>query len=81
MDHINGDKTNNRIDNLRSVTFSENQWNNRASGVTWVERLQKWLAQIGVNGKIMSLGCFTLEADARQAYLDAKKIYHVIGNK
>ena len=79
IDHINGHTDDNRIANLRNVTNQQNQWNQtKAKGYYWYERLKKWVAQICVSRKVIHLGLFDLEADARNAYLEAKKIYHII---
>lgn len=66
IDHINGDKQDNRIENLRIVTNLENQRNttlpsNSTSGhigVQWNKAQGKWLARIKVNGKVKHLGSF-----------------------
>lgn len=66
IDHINGDKIDNRIENLRSVTNQENGRNaSRRSdntsgvvGVGWFKRASCWRAQIRVNGKDIHLGSF-----------------------
>lgn len=73
IDHINGDRADNRIANLRDVTKSVNGRNlkkNRrnASGVTgvfWHEKAGKWSASIGFNGSVKYLGVFeSIEAAA-----------------
>jgi hypothetical protein len=80
VDHINGIKDDNRIENLRSVTNQENQWNQRkAKGYYWNKKANKYKSQIKVDGVKKYLGLYDKEEDARQAYLDAKKIYHQIG--
>lgn len=64
IDHINGDKSDNRIENLRSVNHMENCRNlkkntNNTSGVTgvsWVEERQKWQAYIDDNVGRIPLG-------------------------
>ena len=76
VDHIDRNKTNNDISNIRMVTKSENQQNRNAKGYCFNKRENKWQAQIRLNYKIKYLGYFNTEAEARQAYLDAKKIYH-----
>jgi len=77
IDHINGVRDDNRISNLRDVTNQENQWNRtKTKGYYWYN--QKWLSKIKVDGKIIYLGLFNTESEARQAYIDAKKIYHII---
>jgi hypothetical protein len=78
IDHIDIDKTNNYIENLRVLTHQHNQWNRICKGCYWCKRCQKWRARIIVNGKQKYLGLFDLEEDAHQAYLEAKKIYHII---
>ena len=79
VDHINGIRHDNRIENLRNVTAQGNQHNRiKAKGYTWYKRTKKWKAQIQLNGKQINLGYFESEDDARQAYLEAKKIYHII---
>ena len=76
VDHIDRNKTNNDISNLRMVTKSENQQNRNAKGYCFNKRENKWQAQIRLNYKLKYLGYFDTESEARQAYLDAKKIYH-----
>lgn len=79
IDHINGNRLDNRKENLRLVTNQENQWNQtKAKGYHFHPVAKKWLAQIGVNRQIIDLGLFDKEEDARKAYLEAKKIYHTI---
>lgn len=64
VDHINGDKTDNRISNLRSVTLQKNNMNQRmnrrnTSGVTGVylnRRSGCWCAQMKFNGVTYHLG-------------------------
>lgn len=78
IDHINGIKDDNRICNLRSVTNQENAFNRtKAKGYYWNKRDKKWQANIKLNGKSINLGYFITEEEARQAYLDAKLIYHL----
>ena len=45
-------------------------------GVCWHKRHKKWQASIGVERKMMSLGCFTDEVEAAKAYDAAAKKYH-----
>jgi hypothetical protein len=81
IDHEDIDCTNNYIENLRVLTNQENRFNTNCKGFTWCKKAQKWKAQIMVKGKNKSLGYFDLKEDARQAYLEAKKIYHIILNR
>jgi hypothetical protein len=78
IDHINTTRDDNRIDNLRSVTKHQNQFNRNAKGYSWHKLKNKWLSSIKINGKNEHLGYFLTEQEASQAYQDAKKIYHII---
>lgn len=79
IDHINGVRYDNNIDNLRLVTRQHNQFNQvNAKGYSYHKPTNKWVAQIKVNGKKISLGYFAIESEARLAYLKAKEKYHKI---
>ncbi len=84
VDHIDGNKTNNSISNLRECNARENG-QNRASevgstskylGVSFESKKGKWRADISVNGKNKFLGHFCNEEDAFNAYCEYKKIIH-----
>jgi hypothetical protein len=77
IDHINGIKDDNRIDNLRSVTIQHNNWN-RTKCKGYTKRGNRYLPAIKINKKTIYLGSFSNEEDARKAYLNAKKVYHTI---
>jgi hypothetical protein len=82
IDHENRNRADNRIINLRNVTEQENQFNrNNTKGYYWNKQRNRWIAQIQVNRKHIYLGRFNNEEDARKAYLDGKKIYHVINSR
>lgn len=76
IDHVDGNSTNNRIENLRPATQSENCANSVMSknntsgykGVVWVKKRNKWRAQIGVGRKCIFLGHFDSKEDAFDAY-------------
>lgn len=75
VDHIDGDKLNNRRSNLRLVTPAQNQYNRRPSdgssrykGVSWHKRHTRWTAYIKIDGKQHYLGFFENEIDAAVAY-------------
>jgi len=87
IDHINGIKTDNRIENLRDVTARCNAQNIRKpharnkSGFLGVHQRKsdgKWVAVINIDGKGRSkfLGSFTAPDIAHNAYLIAKRKYH-----
>ena len=76
IDHIDGNKKNNNISNLRVVTH---QWNRKsAKGYTWDKQSKKWRSQLMLNKKKIYLGLFDNKDKARTAYLEAKEIYHKI---
>jgi hypothetical protein len=81
VDHINRDKLDNRLANLRPVTRSENLHNsppnrrNRVGvkGVHWIARLNKWQAYISAGGRRKILGCFATFDAAVAARREAEK--------
>ena len=84
VDHINGNRSDNRWANLRAATNAENNRNRKPSqgsssrylGVTWRRNEKKWAAQIRIEGKQTHLGYFTNERKAAQAYDKAAARYH-----
>lgn len=78
IDHIDGDKTNNRWGNLREVTVSENGMNCRrrsdnksgATGVYFDKSRGQWAVEIAAHGKKKFVGRFRLYKDA----ISARKI-------
>ena len=78
-DHRNHDTLDNQRSNLRVVTCQQNHFNRKDSkGYYWNKAAKKYRAQIMVNGKHIHLGYFLTTKDARNAYLQAKKQYHII---
>lgn len=83
IDHINGVKSDNRIENLREATSQENmrnvkrQRNNKSgvTGISWEARREKWLVQIGLNGKLKHVGYFSDFENAVAARKDAEMKY------
>lgn len=81
IDHINGNRADNRLHNLRDVTCTENRHNKAANknnksgvgGVAWITQSLKWRAYITVNKKNIILGHFSKKGDAVKARLDAQK--------
>jgi len=78
IDHIDRNKLNNNIENLRVVTHQENQWNQNSKGYYFHRANGKYQAQIMVSGENNYLGVFETEDDAHNAYLNAKAIHHHI---
>ena len=79
LDHINKNKKDNRISNLRSVTNQQNSFNTNAKGYSYQkDAKRKWRSEIMIYGKSIYLGRFDTEEEAKQSYLNAKKKYHQI---
>lgn len=78
IDHINGNKSDNRISNLRSVTGSQNAQNKqKAAGVSWHKRAKKWQAHVCIYKKRRYLGLFESFDEAKKAYRNAKESMNV----
>lgn len=83
IDHIDGDGENNRLNNLRIVSSTENNRNRRIqknntsgyNGVQWHKKERKWSAHIGINNKDQYLGSFTNIKDAIDARARANDKY------
>jgi len=82
LDHINGDKSDNRICNLREATPSQNAMNQKnkpsASGVRGVyficgNRPKPWNARIKLNYRTKSLGYYSTKEEAALVYESAAK--------
>lgn len=84
IDHINGDRSDNRICNLRLATNTQNQRNAKRrkdnksgyKGVHWCSTSEKWVASIRVNWKGKTLGRFDNKEDAHRAYCEAANAYY-----
>ena len=89
IDHINMDKGDNRICNLRDVNRSENMQNRRVAnannlscgllGVTWSKQHNRFAASIHINGKRLHLGLFDDAQAAHAAYVAKKRSIHPAG--
>lgn len=80
IDHIDGDRANNAISNLRVASRSQNSWNSRKTwgksgirGVTFNRNEGRWVANININGARRFLGYFDDPESAKAAYGDAAK--------
>ena len=78
LDHINQNKDDNRICNLRVVTHQQNKYNVDHKGYSWDKKNKKWQSMIRIDGKQTNLGRFNTEEEAANAYLEAKSKYHII---
>jgi len=85
VDHINGVRDDNRIDNLRLANGHKEQAqnlkkrNDNTSGYVGVYPHilpNKWIAQIRVNGKAIYLGIYDTPEEASEAYIKAKVEHH-----
>lgn len=79
IDHIDGNGYNNRIDNLREATSSQNGWNTKAhldnklgvKGVTFLAARNKYQAQLMIDGRYVLSKAFDSMEDAKKAYVEA----------
>lgn len=83
VDHINGNRLDNRRENLRTCTSAENNMNRRPTpgralpkGVDWCAKDGRFRASIGVNKQTIHLGAFPTAAQAESARIEAAKKYH-----
>jgi hypothetical protein len=84
VDHIDGNKSNNRIENLRPATHMENLKNqkvriNNVSGhknVGWAGREQKWRVRLAINGKDKHIGYFADRELADFVAVEAANLHH-----
>lgn len=84
IDHIDGDKLNNRIENLRSATKSENALNKKVrvdsfsgiKNVHWYAPLNKWAVKLSVNKKQKHIGYFSDLELAELVAIEAREKFH-----
>lgn len=74
VDHINGDKLDNRRCNLRLVTAWQNAMNRSGSGVTWDKKAKLWAVQITHGYDHFTLGYFKSSEAATASYQTAIKL-------
>lgn len=75
VDHINGNKLDNRRENLRIITTHMNNINRKGrngssvyKGVSYDSSRDKWISSIQINGKTKHIGRFDSEEEAARAY-------------
>lgn len=85
VDHINGNRCDNRIENLRDVSRKINTQNRRCAGINSTTGVlgvsrhrdtDKWISGIYINGKRIHLGVFETIEEAEKAYVQAKRQSH-----
>jgi hypothetical protein len=86
VDHINRNKSDNRFENLREASNSQNRANSKTANVhglkgvrrlPWMKEADKcWQASITHNKKVIYLGCFHTKEEAHSAYCEAAKTLH-----
>ena len=82
IDHINRNRMDNRIANLREATSMQNAGNTNLScrntsgirGVSWSKGDRAWVAYIRANGKQRRLGVFADKAEAAAVYAKAARL-------
>ena len=88
IDHINGIRDDNRIENLREVTNQQNVCNSlgssssksRYKGLTWYKSRSKWQVRVRHMDKTHHVGYFHNEIDAAKAYdVKAKELHKDYG--
>ncbi len=86
LDHIDRDRANNRIENLRVATKTQNAGNrckqrnkdgnsSKWRGVYWCNSTNRWIARLQAAGRNPHIGAFVDEADAATAYNFAAAVY------
>jgi hypothetical protein len=81
IDHINGDSLDDRPENIREATVTQNSWNHRTRlkkqnlpmGVRKNGKFETYTARIGYNKKMITIGTFKTIEEAQNAYITRKK--------
>lgn len=84
IDHIDRNRSNNKLANLREATYQNNSHNmgprkkgsSKYKGVCWCKRRSRWQAEITIRGYCKYLGHYKVEQDAALAYNKAAKRFH-----
>lgn len=83
VDHINGDRSDNRWENLRPCSLSENNRNRKITnkntsgvkGVSWHKASGKWQVQLSVKGN-NHFGLYSSLEEAEKRAIEVRKIFH-----
>lgn len=86
IDHIDCNRTNNKIENLRIVSLQQNGYNRKINknnksgvkGVSWSKSAKKWVAQLKINGCQTYLGCYENLNDAKEVVEEVRSKEHGI---
>ena len=84
LDHLNGNTSDNRLENLREADQSGNMMNRAlqknsvsgVKGVSWATNHQKWLAQVQANNKTVLYKLFADKQSAEEAARAARNAFH-----
>jgi hypothetical protein len=84
VDHINGNKLDNRKCNLRNCTHAQNQMNkakaknasSKFKGVRWDKKKNIWSVELRISGEIIHIGRYHNQIEAARAYDESAKKYH-----
>lgn len=84
IDHIDGNRSNNKINNLRPATWSQNLQNMKlrptnksgCKNVSWCSNKKKWVVQLNINGQRKNLGRFDDLEFADLVATEARNKYH-----
>ena len=88
IDHINRDRSDNRITNLRDTSQRKNQWNRNlnknntsgVSGVYWSRNCKKWHARLEDMGRKVDLGMYAELSDAEAVVSKFKQQCRLVGD-
>lgn len=83
LDHINGNRSDNRVANLREATRAQNNMNARLrgdnktgfKGVFFNKQNRRWQARVTKDGRQIHAGCFDTAEQAHAAYYEAAKLH------
>ena len=82
VDHIDGNRLNNQVSNLRIVTLAQNRRNRKRQSTNQTPYKGvglhgwKYRARIGIEGRMIQIGTYATAIEAAQAYNEAAIIHH-----